>query len=260
MDKLKAIEILNKRREESEKLKNSKSGSPQFTKWHSDTCVAIKNIFGENANWLKKFDDNHYNPSITVTPDSEFERLCYHRGLGRAEALLSSMIDEINEYGLNQTDIPASSPDALAVIDKLCNRFHNAAKQLRQRRNDRNTLDVKDEYDVQDLFHALLMLYFDDIRDEECTPSNAGNSSRIDFLLDSNQIGIELKMTRKNLGTKEVKEQLLIDIANYKKHPKCNHLICFVYDPESWIKNPRGFEKDLSQTGDNPVTVYVRPN
>ena len=32
-------------------------------------------------------------------------------------------------------------------------------------------LSVTDEYDVQDLFHAILLLHFDDVRAEEVTPS-----------------------------------------------------------------------------------------
>ena len=42
---------------------------------------------------------------------------------------------------------------------------------------------MEDEYDVQDLFHALLTIYFEDIRKEEWSPSYAGGASRMDFLL-----------------------------------------------------------------------------
>ncbi len=59
-------------------------------------------------------------------------------------------------------------------------RFHKIAKQLRNRHDNRQTLPIKDEYDVQDLLHALLYLYFDDIRAEEWTPSYAGKSARVE--------------------------------------------------------------------------------
>jgi hypothetical protein len=49
------------------------------------------------------------------------------------------------------------------------------------RHDGRPTLGVGDEYDVQDLLHALLRLFFDDIRPEERTPSYAGESTRMDF-------------------------------------------------------------------------------
>src|SRR6266403_3266592 len=53
-------------------------------------------------------------------------------------------------------------PQKTDAIELLCLRFHVVAKQLRQRRGNRSTLDVADEYDVQDLFHALLRVFFDD--------------------------------------------------------------------------------------------------
>ena len=52
-------------------------------------------------------------------------------------------------------------------IELICNNFHQVARQMRSRHNNRSTLDINDEYDVQDLFHSLLTLYFDDIRPEE---------------------------------------------------------------------------------------------
>ena len=56
----------------------------------------------------------------------------------------------------------------------------------------------------------------------------------------------EIKKTRQSMTTKELGDQLIIDIAKYKKHPQCRRLICFVYDPEGRVTNPRGIENDLS--------------
>lgn len=81
----------------------------------------------------------------------------------------------------------------------ICDRFHMVAKQLAHRRESRSTLRIEDEYDVQDLLHGLLRLYFDDIRPEEWTPSYGGGSARMDFLLKEHEIVVEAKMTRKGL-------------------------------------------------------------
>jgi hypothetical protein len=134
------------------------------------------------------------------------------------------------------------------------------ARQLRSRHDNRTTLDVEDEYDTQDLLHALLQLGFDDIRPEEWTPSYAGGSSRMDFLLKQEKIVIEVKKTRKGLAAKEVGEQLIIDIQKYQTHPDCKSLLCFVYDPEGRISNPRGLENDLSkETNGFKVRVVIAP-
>ena len=59
---------------------------------------------------------------------------------------------------------------------------------------------------------------------------------------------------------KEIEEQLIIDITNYKAHPDCTKLLCFVYDPEGWIANPRGIENDLNRDdGDLPAKVLITP-
>jgi len=145
----------------------------------------------------------------------------------------------------------AVDPD---VITRLAERLHLIIRQLRERHTERSTLDVTDEYDVQDLFHALLTIHFDDIRKEEWVPTYAGGASRMDFLLPEIDSVVEIKMTRPSLSTKQIGEQLIVDIAKYKKHPTCRTLFCVVYDPEGRIANPRGVENDLKDDGDKMVT------
>lgn len=151
--------------------------------------------------------------------------------------------------------------DYYSILCEIFEHFHTCAIQLKRIHAGRNTLTITDEYDVQDLLHAILKLYFSDVRPEEWTPSYAGNSNRMDFLLKEAQIAIEVKMTRNGLKDKEVGEQLIIDIAKYKQHPYVKTLYCFVYDPDSYIYNPIGLEKDLNQqsSDDFKVKVFIRP-
>lgn len=144
----------------------------------------------------------------------------------------------------------------LDALDQLVLRFHAVVVQLRDRHDGRATLDVTDEYDVQDLIHALLRLHFDDIRSEEWVPSYAGSASRTDFLLPQIDTVVEIKKTHRGLTPKTVGEQLIVDIAKYKKHPQCRRLVCFVYDPEGRIANPAGIENDLN-LGDHGIEVRV---
>ncbi len=150
-------------------------------------------------------------------------------------------------------------PDTLAALRLLAQRFHQIARQLRNRHDQRTTIEVEDEYDVQDLLHALLRFTFDDIRPEERTPSYAGKSTTMDFLLKTEQLVIETKKTRKGLGAKELGDQLIIDIQSYQAHPDCKTLFCFVYDPEGRIANPIGIETDLSKLHDG-LDVIVQLN
>ena len=148
--------------------------------------------------------------------------------------------------------------DAMETIALICNRFHAVAKALGQRHSNRETIELRDEYDVQDLMRTLLQIYFDDIRPEEWVPSYAGSSSRMDFLLKKEKIVVDVKF---DLGDREIGNQLSADIVRYKEHPDCKTLICFVYDPKEKVRNPRGLESDINKQSDNRliVQVIIRP-
>lgn len=152
--------------------------------------------------------------------------------------------------------VSPKTTDATFMIGTLCDKFHFVAKQMRQRHDERHTLDIKDEYDTQDLLHAMLRIYFDDIRAEEWNPSYAGASTRSDFLLKDDKVIIEVKKTRSSLKLKQLSEQLILDIAHYRNNPDCKTLYCFVYDPEGHISNPHGLQNDLSKK-ENGFNVVV---
>lgn len=234
-----------------------RTSSPEFKKWNRDTETALRKIFGEDSRHVKEFKEIRYHLSAFSSRTTENERHdAYVRGLKSASAMLESMIREIEEYGLTDND-PIGLPKALPMIEILCQRFHRFARQLQHRYDSRQTIDIEDEYDLQDVFHALLRLHFDDVRPEEHTPSYAGGSSRVDFLLKNEKIVIELKKTRKSLKTKDIGEQLIIDIARYSVHNDCKCLVCFVYDPEGKISNPEGLEQDLERQSSDKLKVRV---
>ena len=154
----------------------------------------------------------------------------------------------------------STESDALELVRKICTRFHNVARQLRLRREYRATLEVEDEYDVQDLFYTLLRLEFDDIVTEDWLPSYTDCANRTSFLLKQEKIAIIVKKTRPGLGAREVADQLTIDCQRYSTHPDCTTLFCFVYDPEGRIGNPRGLEAELTSISDeHTIEVLVSP-
>jgi hypothetical protein len=80
---------------------------------------------------------------------------------------------------------------------------------------------------------------------EEFTPSYAGSSTRMDFLLPARKLVIETKIVRDRSHAKRVAEELIIDISHYGKHPDCQRLWCVVYDPDQLITNAEGLKNDL---------------
>ena len=75
---------------------------------------------------------------------------------------------------------------------------------FRNRRKNKAAVQFSDEYDLQDLFHALLRPWVKDIRPEEYTPSYVGSSTRMDFLLREHKIVCELKFVRSASHAKKV--------------------------------------------------------
>lgn len=146
----------------------------------------------------------------------------------------------------------------LAVIERICRGFGDFVRPLEERGRDRAPFTIEDEYDVQTLVHALLGVFFDDVRPEDWAPEQAGARSRVDFLLKREKIAFEVKMTRPRLGAKEVGEELIVDINRYKVHPECGALVALIYDPDKRIKNRRALENDLTRKHDGLVVrVYV---
>lgn len=143
------------------------------------------------------------------------------------------------------------------ALQRIFTHFHNVADQLSRRHAQKSTLVIEDEYDVQDLLHALLRLYYDDIRKEEWTPSYAGNSYRVDFYIPEIETIIEVKKTRDTLKDKKLSEELTIDVAAYQKKEKCKHLFCFIYNPDRLLDNPVAIKNDIERIAPGFVQVFI---
>jgi DpnII restriction endonuclease len=216
--------------------------SGAYAEWESQSLNFLTRLLGSKHVYVQNFNakgDAGYTSAVK-------------RGIG----VLNAVREDLARGRLDNPKVV----DIDAVIEQICSRFHLVAKQLRSRYQDRETLNVQDEYDVQNLLHAILWLYVEDVRPEEYTPSYAGKSSRMDFLLKRESIVIEAKKTRPGLDVKELSTQLIEDVERYKSHPDCKSLYCFVYDPEGFIANPRGVEHDLRRDGKPfSVRVLIRP-
>jgi len=177
-------------------------------------------------------------------------------------SLGNDITDHPDRYTSDHRLAETTTPQAPRVADLIgiLRRFHAAATQLRLRHNGRHPYEIDDEFDVQDLVHALLRATFDDVRREEASPSLAGANSRIDLYVPCISTAVEVKFVTAKLRDRQVGEQLLIDIARYRKHPCCSSLICFVYDPAHRLANPAGLVSDLSRVnGELNVTVVISP-
>lgn len=219
--------------------------SAKGNNWIARAKKLLEDSYGKNSDYYNDFNDTK-----KISWSSNYQSLVSHY-----KPLFDAAREDLANCAIVQTNTTESSE--LEWIINILERFPAFCRQLRERHDGRTTLVINDEYDVQDLVHALLTLHFDDIREEEASPSCAGSSSRQDFLLKKERIVIEVKKTRKSLGARKIGEELIIDMARYRAHPDCDMLICFVYDPDGWVKNPKGLISDLEQGDTEGKTKVV---
>ena len=154
--------------------------------------------------------------------------------------------------------IKPTSIDDLLV--RLIAGVPRAMYPLTNRRKGVQALTFTNEYDVQDLLHVLLRPWVKDIRPEEYTPSYAGKSTRMDFLLPEHRTVVELKFVRDVGHGKNVGQELIVDIGHYRQHPHCDRLWCVVFDPNHYLPNRDGLIGDLQgvhRQDDKAVDVRV---
>lgn len=148
--------------------------------------------------------------------------------------------------------------DSVETVLALGSRIRDAADVLRRRRQGKPAISLDDEYDYQDMVHVALRLFFDDVRPEDAVPIRGGAASRIDFILPTHSIAVELKATRDSLVDGKLGEQLIVDRERYRARADVRHLICLVYDSERVLVNPAGLESDLSQDEGGELAVTVK--
>jgi hypothetical protein len=154
--------------------------------------------------------------------------------------------------------VPAKPHSVDEVILVVIQGLRRAMHPLTYRRKGAEQLRFANEYDVQDLLHALLRPWIQDVRPEEYTPSYAGRSTRMDFLLPIHELVIETKCVRDRHHAKGVGDELLLDIGHYAAHPTCKKLWCVVYDPEHLLTNPESLKDLEGEHKKNNHNIEVR--
>lgn len=218
-----------------------------------NTLIRFRDILSRQdiicADVFDHYEIENKEPPIPVL---EIRRI-NHEVLSAVNHALS--LNEVEIYLSTKTYQETVIQKAIDRLIVICQRFDLVVKQLKTRHSDRETLKIDDEYDVQDLLYSLLKIDFKDIRKEEVIPNFAGSSPRMDFLLKAEKIGIEVKKTSETLKDKKIGDELAADIIRYQNHQDCKYLLCFVYDPEGYLKNPEGLISDLSKCSNDKMTV-----
>jgi hypothetical protein len=236
--------------------------------WHDFNSEFLKRAFNKtNSQYYQDYTSTPmmyvasiipHTPSLREQIDETKSDISKH--LTRLKKIKEKLvlIDELPGLSSVQDDTQIDKQtEGLNYLEKIFSKYHKVAQSLRYRHASRETLTIKDEYDVQDLLRGLLQIHFTDIREEDYSPSYAGGNSRIDFVLKDEKIVVETKMTNDHLKDKEIGSQLLIDIGRYRAHPDCKLLVVFIYDKGDHIRNKAGMINDLEKMTSHNVKVRV---
>ena len=96
--KSQAKERIQRALDEIPALKQMRYDAQEFAKWRRNTQIAVANTFGESTRHLKEFNRIRFTPMVLGETSLAWRADTYQKGLGRASALLESMLDEIEEY------------------------------------------------------------------------------------------------------------------------------------------------------------------
>ena len=78
--------------------------SPEFLRWHRNAVLAIRNAFHKSGRHEREFKRINYRAKLRLF-GSRSTGDVFQEGLERAEAVLKSLIDEVDNYGPNSTGI-----------------------------------------------------------------------------------------------------------------------------------------------------------
>lgn len=186
----------------------------------------------------------------------------YYRG-GRVLPKEGGSTYTAEDGTFSQTKAEVKKPSTVEELLQIILRgLPRAMHPLTYRRRGAVSLSFETEYDVQDLLHSQLRPWIADIRPEEYTPSYAGTSTRMDFLLPAYKLVIETKIVRDRTHAMKIGNELIIDIEHYRRHPDCDRLWCVIYDQRHLLPNPSGLISDLegqrsTQNGKVDVRVII---
>lgn len=151
---------------------------------------------------------------------------------------------------------PSETADATtATLERFLRRLPVVIRQMRERHGSRPSFRVDDEHDLADLARALLPLHFDRIHPRSRTPRYAVNT-RTDLLVVPDRHVLTFKVASRELTQVLIEKHWEEDRAYYRKG-ECRVLWLFVFDPLTYLREPRKLEAMWSERGELDVRCVI---
>ncbi len=159
----------------------------------------------------------------------------------RAQADLCLRVDELRHKWKGETLSKVTCASIVSALEQ----FTECIRYLNTRRSTGAKLSLESEADVQDAIYLMLRPWVLDLIHESPT-NKVGNRFAIkDFVSPSAKTVIEAKFIRDQAHGKHIAKEIHDDIEVYRHHIDCEHLIFFIYDPDSLIPNVTALKSEL---------------
>lgn len=103
VSKSKAIESLSAHRDAVEGLRSANAESPEFLKWRTDLIGLLRYMFGEKSSEYSTLRSISFSPP-GVHPRRPKLRKAYQSGLANSEALIESLIGQVEDYWVDDRE------------------------------------------------------------------------------------------------------------------------------------------------------------
>jgi hypothetical protein len=145
---------------------------------------------------------------------------------------------ESNEPDLAPT--PGIGPTLLALRE-----FDACLRYLNTRRSAGAVINIRSEADVQDVLYLLLRPWTVDLVYESPADKSANRYAIKDFSSQAGRFVVDAKYIRDKDHGRLISKELHDDIEMYRMHPRCDHLVFFIYDPDAFIPDQRALREAI---------------
>lgn len=141
-------------------------------------------------------------------------------------------------------DARASSLGVAPLLVAL-REFDACVRYLNTRRSEGAVIKLESEANVQDVLYLLLRPWIVDLSYESPADKSANRYVIKDFASSAGRFVIDAKFIRDKAHGQGISKELYDDIENYRTHPRCDHLIFFLYDPNGLIPDQRALREAI---------------
>lgn len=167
--------------------------------------------------------------------------------------------DDFTSDALGAAFVGTEPTTDIRLLLTACSRLAHAAKPLERRRAGKPVLTVQDEYDAQDLLHAVLRAYFKyTVAEEPLKKLANAKATRVDFAIEDLGVVIELKYVHGPNDQQRIVEDLAEDLLFYEQWDPLKAFIYVVYGAGD-LHDPEALDKlsCVRKRGDKQYEVFV---